>query len=107
MTDTLQLITTQNHSGIEQINKTLDEKINALIVKVEGSNKENRETITSTLKEFSSEQKQKFDELKNEQKESAKNMEKSLKVIHSFRCKLTQGFRSKLTHLFRSKLTHP
>jgi len=33
-------------------------------------------------------------------------LEKSLKVIHSFRCKLTQGFRSKVTHLFRSKLTH-
>lgn len=45
MTETLQSITTQNQSGIEQINKTLDEKINALIQKVESSNKYRKHNI--------------------------------------------------------------
>lgn len=80
MAETLQLITGQNKSGSEQINKTLDEKVNALICKVESNNKEGRETVTANLKDFSFEQRTKSDELKNEQKESAKQTIEQLRL---------------------------
>jgi DNA recombination protein RmuC len=72
MNDTLQAIILQNKSGSEQVAKTLEEKIHLLMAKLESSNKENRESVTVNLREFSLEQRQKFDELKTEQKEGSR-----------------------------------
>ncbi|MFL5740863.1 MAG: DNA recombination protein RmuC [Flavisolibacter sp.] len=83
MTETLHQITLHNRTAMDQINKTLDEKITALMTKVEVSNKENRETVTHNLKDFSLEQRNKFDELKSEQKENAAMLGDALSKITS------------------------
>ena len=62
MSETLRLITEQNQKALETINKTVEE-----------SNKQNRETLAASLKEFVVEQKTKFDELKSEQNELTVN----------------------------------
>jgi DNA recombination protein RmuC len=81
MTETLRLITEQNRQGVQGINKTLEEKVTALIDKVDAINKTNRETITTNLKDFSLEQRAKTDELKAEQKEGAVRTVEQLEKI--------------------------
>jgi DNA recombination protein RmuC len=81
MTGTLRLITEQNRSGMEGINKTLDEKITALTQKVEASHKESREAISADWKEFSLVQRNKFDEMKLVQKEGAGHTIEQLEKI--------------------------
>jgi DNA recombination protein RmuC len=81
MNETLRLITEQNRSGMEGINKTLDEKITALIQKVEASHKESREAISTDWKEFSLVQRNKFDEMKLVQKEGHKHTIEQLEKI--------------------------
>lgn len=71
MSETLRLITEQNQKALETINKTVEE-----------SNKQNRETLAASLKEFVVEQKTKFDELKTEQKElTARTVDQLEKLI--------------------------
>lgn len=81
MTETLRLITDQNKAGAESINKTLEQKITALIDKVDFNNKEAREFISNDLKDFSLVQRNKFDEWKMIQKEGAKNITEQLEKI--------------------------
>lgn len=80
MAETLKTITEQNQKAQELINRTLDEKINSLITKVDENNKTNRETLVSGLKDFTLEQRVKFDDLKTEQKDlttrTVENLEK-------------------------------
>lgn len=90
MTETLRLITEQNRSGAEAINKTLDQRITALIDKVEANNREVKETISNDLEKFSLVQRNKFDEWKVIQKEGSKNMSEQLE-------KLTAKTEEKLT----------
>ncbi|HEU4469947.1 MAG TPA: DNA recombination protein RmuC [Flavisolibacter sp.] len=71
MTETLALITNQNRLGIEQINKTLDERISTLAKLLDEANRMNRESTAATLKEFSQDQRLKLDEMKVEQKEQS------------------------------------
>lgn len=71
LTETLRTIIAQNNRANEQINKTLDAKIAALITKVEEGNKANRDTLTASLKDFAFEQHTTLGELKREQKEQA------------------------------------
>jgi DNA recombination protein RmuC len=90
VTETLRLITEQNRIGNQQIHKTLDERITALINKVEENNKAARESITLTLKEASQEQRTKLQELKAEQKEAAvKSIEQLEKITAKVEEKLT------------------
>lgn len=81
MNGTLGLITEQNHSALEQIHKTLDEKIRALIDRVDENNRINRESITSNLKDFSLDQRNKLDEMKKDQKEQSVNTIEQLDKI--------------------------
>nr|WP_062045539.1 DNA recombination protein RmuC [Lentimicrobium saccharophilum] len=61
--------------------RTLDEKIGSLITKIDDNNKANRETLVSSLKDFTLEQRGKFDELKGEQKElTTKTLEQLEKI---------------------------
>ncbi|HTE09969.1 MAG TPA: hypothetical protein VK645_03350, partial [Chitinophagaceae bacterium] len=60
LTQTLALITQQNQQTLQQVIKTIEE-----------SNRINRETLASNLKDFIAEQKTKFDELKGGQKDLA------------------------------------
>lgn len=90
MTENLRLITEQNQKALEMIVRTLDEKIGSLITKVDDNNKANRETLVSSLKDFTLEQRGKFDELKGEQKElTTKTMEQLEKITAKVEEKLS------------------
>lgn len=81
LSETLKNITEQNQQALKEINKTLAEKVDALITKVEDNNKANRETLAASLKDFTLEQRNKFDELKQEQKDlTAKTVEQLEKI---------------------------
>jgi len=69
MAETLRAITTQNQKALEQVNKTLEEKFAALILKVDDNNRTNREAIISGLREFIQDHGKKLDEWRQEQKE--------------------------------------
>jgi DNA recombination protein RmuC len=79
--ETLKNITEQNHSALTQIDKTLADKVDGLITKVDDNNKTNRENLTSNLKDFALEQRSKFDELKQEQKDLTKNTVEQLEKV--------------------------
>lgn len=90
MSATLQAITQQSARSSEAVNKTLEEKISALIYKVEEANRINRETTTANLKDFSAVQQQQFSEWKNEQKEvHAKTIDQLEKITARVEEKLT------------------
>ncbi|MEI6947397.1 DNA recombination protein RmuC [Paraflavisolibacter sp. H34] len=92
MAGTLRAITEQNARAAELVNRTLEEKISALVDKVEANNRANRDTITASLKEFSLDQRLKFDELKAEQKELATRTLLQLE-------KITAKVEERLTHM--------
>jgi DNA recombination protein RmuC len=71
MTETLRLITQHNKNATDQINKTLEEKIGALITRVDDNNKTARDSITTSLKDFSQSQQTTLNDLKKQQKEEA------------------------------------
>ena len=50
---TLKTITEQSQNALKEINKTLDEKVGALIIKIEENNKVNREELTKNITDFS------------------------------------------------------
>lgn len=66
---TLSMMSSQNTQSLQNINQTLDEKVNALMVKVDQNNQANRTNLAESLKDFVLEQRQKFDDLKAEQRE--------------------------------------
>ena len=90
MSATLKSITEQNQIALEQINKTLEGKITSLINKIEENNKANREAQSNSLKDFTLEQRNKFNELKQEQKElTLRTVEQLEKVTEKVEQKLT------------------
>ncbi|HMC84792.1 MAG TPA: DNA recombination protein RmuC [Chitinophagaceae bacterium] len=102
LTQTLSLITQQNHQTLQQVIKT-----------IEDSNKANRETLSANLKDFITELKTKFDELKSAQKElSAITVEQLEKISSKTETKLTaltqqykddnQSMRSALENAFKN-----
>ncbi len=50
---TLKSITEQSQTALKEINKTLDEKVGALITKIDVNNKANREELTKNITDFS------------------------------------------------------
>lgn len=89
LSDTLKNITEQNQQALKEINKTLAEKVDALITKVDENNKTNREALSANLKDFTIEQRNKFDELKQEQKDlTAKTVEQLEKITGKIEEKL-------------------
>jgi len=81
MTETLKLITDTNRAFSEGIHRTLEEKIAALVQKVEINNQSNRDTITSSLKDFSGEQNVKLESMKAAQREQAMQIAGELEKI--------------------------
>lgn len=98
MTETLKVITGLNQNSLEQINKTFEDKINALINKTEESSKANRETLSGSLKDFSLEQRFKADELKEELRALSKTtvgeLEKITKKVEEKLAGITDQARS-------------
>ncbi|MBC7641854.1 MAG: DNA recombination protein RmuC [Flavobacterium sp.] len=67
LSETLKNITEQDQNALKEINTTLANKIELLTLKLDENNKTNRETLTTNLKDFNTDQRIKFDELKKEQ----------------------------------------
>ncbi len=81
LSETLKNITEQSQNALKEINTTLADKIELLTTKLEENNKTNRETLTSNLKDFTLEQRTKFDELKKEQNDlTTKTVEQLEKI---------------------------
>jgi DNA recombination protein RmuC len=57
LSSTLKNITDQNQSALREINNTLADKMDLLIKKIDENNKVNRETLSSSLQDFTREQK--------------------------------------------------
>ena len=90
LSGTLKTITEQSQNALKDINKTLDEKITALVTKIDENNKTNRDSLSISLKDFSIEQRTKFDEIKLEQKElTTKTIEQLEKITGKVEEKLT------------------
>lgn len=68
---TLQLITVQNRQGSESINRTLEERITALLQRIDNNNLTARETLAAALKDFSAEQRLQLNGLNATSKETA------------------------------------
>jgi DNA recombination protein RmuC len=69
MASTLQLITQQQQQTLEKINATLENKLDALIRKMDENNSQSREALTKSLKDFGMDQRINFEDLTKEQKE--------------------------------------
>lgn len=90
LSETLKIITDQSQNALKDINKTLDERITALVTKIDENNKTNRDSLSASLKDFSIEQRTKFDEIKLEQKElTTKTIEQLEKITGKVEEKLT------------------
>ncbi len=68
-TESLRAVSDRNQSSLDRIAEVLEKKISALIDKMGEINTQSREALSLSLKEFTTEQKIKFNELKAEQKE--------------------------------------
>lgn len=82
-TQTLQLITQQTHNALKEINETLAQKIEGLMLKIDNNNQANRDALSFNLKDFTTEQRAKFDELTKEQQElTSKTVEQLEKITN-------------------------
>ena len=78
LNNTLKIITEQSQNALKEINKTLDEKMNALITKLDFNNKSNREELTKNISDFSSANTSVLDKINNQAKEDNKLIRESL-----------------------------
>ncbi|MCD6010830.1 MAG: recombinase RmuC [Flavipsychrobacter sp.] len=81
LSQTLSAITSASQKALEVINKTLDEKVDALTKKIDENNIANRESLATGLKDFTLEQRTRFSELKEEQKEFKTELSQTLTAI--------------------------
>lgn len=82
LNDTLKTIIEQSQSALKEINKTLAEKVDSLSSKIEENNKVNREELAANLRNFTLEQRGKFDELKLDQKEMQTKTIEQLSILN-------------------------
>ncbi|MEO5649068.1 MAG: DNA recombination protein RmuC [Ginsengibacter sp.] len=75
---TLKNITEQSQNALREINKTLDEKVGALITKIEENNKTNREELTKNITEFSVANAIQLEKLNTQAKEDSKLIREAL-----------------------------
>jgi DNA recombination protein RmuC len=66
---TLRTITEQSQNALKEINKTLDEKVGALITKIDANNKTNRDELTKNITDFSSANVNQLEKIINQSKE--------------------------------------
>lgn len=80
---TLKNITEQSQNALKEINKTLDEKVGALITKIDANNKVNREELTKNISDFSGANIIQLDKINNQAKEDNKLIREAL--VNSFK----------------------
>lgn len=75
---TLKTITEQSQNALKEINNTLDEKVGALITKIDANNKGNREELTKNITDFSGANIIQLDKINNQAKEDNKLIREAL-----------------------------
>ena len=75
---TLKTITEQSQNALKEINKTLDEKVGALIAKIEDNNKTNREELTKNITDFSGANIIQLEKINNQAKDDNKLIREAL-----------------------------
>ena len=83
LNSTLKNITEQSQNALREINKTLDEKMGALITKIEINNKTNREELSKSMMDFSSANVIQLEKINNQAKEDSRLIRESL--INAFK----------------------
>jgi DNA recombination protein RmuC len=90
VTEALKTISENNEKNSGQITRVLEEKITVLIVKLEDFGKNNRESLSSSLKDFTLEQREKLNDLKQEQTDlTTKTVAELEKITNKVEQKLT------------------
>lgn len=74
LSETLKAITDQNHNGIENLTKTLDQKFTILTDKTDNSSKESREALTKSIKEFSTTNTEQLEKISNKVEDKLKGL---------------------------------
>jgi len=78
LNNTLKNITEQSHNALKEINKTLDEKVGALITKIDVNNKANREELTKNITDFSGANIIQLEKINNQAKEDNRLIREAL-----------------------------
>ncbi|MGG9959991.1 DNA recombination protein RmuC [Ferruginibacter sp. SUN106] len=69
LNNTLKTITEQSQNALKEINKTLEDKVGALITKIEENNKTNREELTKNITDFAGANIIQLEKINNQAKE--------------------------------------
>jgi DNA recombination protein RmuC len=75
---TLKNITEHSQNALKEINKTLDEKVGALITKIDANNKANREELTKSITDFSGVNIIQLEKINNQAKDDNKLIREAL-----------------------------
>lgn len=78
LSDTLKNITEQSQNALKEINKTLEDKVGALITKIDANNKSNREELTKSITDFSGANILQLDKINSQAKDDSKLMREAL-----------------------------
>ena len=78
LNSTLKNITEQSQNALREINKTLDEKVGALITKIDVNNKTNREELTKNITDFSGANILQLEKINNQAKEDNRLIREAL-----------------------------
>jgi len=78
LNSTLKTITEQSQQALREINTTLDEKVGALITKIDINNKLNREELTKSITDFSAANIMQLEKINSQAKEDSRLMREAL-----------------------------
>jgi len=78
LNSTLKTITEQSQQALREINTTLDEKMGALITKIDINNKLNREELTKSITDFSAANIMQLEKINSQAKEDSRLMREAL-----------------------------
>lgn len=78
LNNTLKTITEQTQATLKEINKTLDDKLTAIVTKIDVNNKANREELTKNITDFSDANVLQLDKINNQAKEDNRLIREAL-----------------------------
>lgn len=76
--NSLKIITEQSQNALKEINKTFEEKVGALIAKIEENNQVNRKELTKNISDFSAANILQLEKINNQAKEDNRQMREAM-----------------------------
>jgi DNA recombination protein RmuC len=76
--NSLKTITEQSQNALKEINKTFEEKVGALIAKIEENNQVNRKELTQNISDFSAANILQLEKINNQAKEDSRQMREAM-----------------------------